>query len=175
MINKRSIKKLCLAPSTHESAVPGCCRCQGYIQPHILGARAAAALGMHRSSCTGTIPAPGLVMVVSMPELWPFNQGRCFPAWVSQWYHSTRSLLTLPLSLVSHRSFPASTLGTLSVSGTQLLQRCSPAGEWGLLELVSPCLQMLPDILPAPTTLSAPTALPAPTACSALSPSLGWQ
>lgn len=80
MINKRSIKKLCLAPSTHESAVPGCCRCQGYIQPHILGARAAAALGMHRSSCTSTIPAPGLAMVVSMPELWPLQPRSLLPS-----------------------------------------------------------------------------------------------
>lgn len=89
--------------------------------------------------------------------------------------HNTRSMLTLPLPFVSHRSFLASTLGTSLVSGTQLLQRCFPAGEWGLLELVSPCLQMFPDILPAPTTLPAPTVLPAPTACSDVSPSLGWQ
>lgn len=70
-------------------------------------------------------------------------------------YHSTRSLLTLPLLLVSRRSFPASTLGTSSVSGAPPPQRCPPAGELGLLEFVPPCLQTLPDALPAPITRSA--------------------
>lgn len=139
----------CLAPSTHESAAPGLHPaphpgCQGSGSP----GNAQVQLHWHHS-CPGAGDGHVNATTLAPPAKVTTSQHGSQPSG----YRSTRSLLTLPLPLVSHRSFLASTLATLSVSGTQLLQRCSPAGEWGLLELVSPCLQMLPDILPAPTAL----------------------
>lgn len=143
--------------------VQGGCRCQGDIQPYILDARVVVALGRHRSSS----PAPFLPQVWRWPyqcqNSGPSNQGYSFPAWVpAQWVPQHKVTAHTATSPCVPQILPGLYLGNFVGKWNQLLQRCSPAGYWGLLELVSPCLQMLPDILPAPTTLSAPTALPAP-------------
>lgn len=105
----------------------------------------------HRFSCI--LPALELLLGTLMAQLWPFWMRLLFLGmpWHSG-YRGTRSLLMLALLLVSHRSSPASTLGTSLVSRDVLQQ--GPGLAW----LVPPCLQMLPDALPAPTTLPVPTA-----------------